>query len=354
MYTDTSEVEQSLAHLSLEYVTHYQKHSQRWLNIFRLHPSSKTLPPTRLDSTFTKNLENYLAAREKPTSIANKDIYSKEVWKFCLKWKINEQKFQNFKKLLDGRLHFPILLLQNPCDSHDKTYDVMIQSPVLSWLRTELNSVGLELDDVIIMDVVPLFTKRDLERMTDQKRRSAMIESFGLTTRFLQLFKPSMLVSCQCATNGHQESLYRPLDDPIAYEISSSTERAEKFEVRCVSIGSHRVITVQGFHPAHILRLENRPTADRLTGCLREILRMVYQPCGIWNKRRKDQIAVEKLAEDEKLIQQQFENLASLLKTHREAKDGAKRRGLSVQEKKIVVDEAELAVFADYLCDLLP
>lgn len=68
------------------------------------------------------------------------------------------QAFDNFERLLCGSLDFPIFILQNPTkDNVLLSYDEMVtKTPDLQWLKECLQRHGLDLDDIIIMDLFPL------------------------------------------------------------------------------------------------------------------------------------------------------------------------------------------------------
>lgn len=363
MATDSSDVIVSFSSLSLnDYVERYEdpEDPQRWErarlrqsitngrttgNPFELSNSS-----TQLGNFISDTLEPSLAKNYQQSSVPEAHEYFHQVKTFCKLWEISEQKFINFKKLLHGNLHFPPLLLLNPCDDHIRPYDDMIQSSTLSYLRELLNLLGLELEDVVILDTFPFFTKMDIAAMSVPRRRVALKQAFDLTVAFIRIFRPPAVVSCQCTTNREQTEEWGWFYDPVACDLSSSTVGAKSFEVKSKALHGHNIEIIQAFHPCYVLRTQEEGPRRRREENLKEILRKVYSPCGKWKERIKK---AKELQNMKRRLQENFQHFAHLLEDYKSARLDAISYDLDLKEWKIAVEEKEKETFVNNLRDLL-
>lgn len=103
--------------------------------------------------------------------------------------------------LTKGNPHFPVMLLQNPVKDHDtaRFEDMVNNCKTLRWLEDVLDAQGLALNDVIILDVLPLLSDFWLSRNTHIAKK-AIEDAYALTERILLVLKPRLLISCQRAT----------------------------------------------------------------------------------------------------------------------------------------------------------
>ncbi|EKG09005.1 hypothetical protein MPH_14022 [Macrophomina phaseolina MS6] len=309
MATDLSEVTVSLSSLSLQgFVDRYEdaEDPERWerarLRQSITHCQTTGNPflvvsslSTQLDEFVAETLKPNIDGKYQPSVVPEAHEYFLQAKAFCTRWEIGDQELVNFKRLLRGNLHFPALLLLNPCEDHIHPYDNMIQSPTLAYLREILELSGLELEDIVILDSFPFLTETDLAKMSVPSRRVALAEAFGLTVAFIRTFRLPALVSCQCTTNREQNEEWGYFYNSAACDLSSSTIGAENFNVKSKSFDGYRIKIIQAFHPSHILRTQDGDARNKLEQNFKEILRKVYSPCGDWERRVKAAIELHKI-----------------------------------------------------------
>lgn len=260
---------------------------------------------------------------------------------FCRKWGLPNRNLENYTKLLCGNLLFPVLLLQNPCKLHDEDYDTMMTSPTFSWLRIRIEAAGLTLEDLVVVDVFPLLDDRRLQTMTETNKLTALREAFDLTLKFFEVFRPSIVISCQCAT--------RNSEDPDARSLCSSVKGARTMgvEQRCISQVS--IHLVKGFHPCYILRHGDQIEAEDRSQVLEKILRTAYDPCGRWQARwEEDRRAAQTLVSAKERVKEEFDFFLKLVQSYKEAEENARLRGICLKERRPEVDK-ELAKFLESL-----
>ena len=205
---------------------------------------------------------------------------------FQAKWRIPENGFLNWIALLSGWVEFPAILLLNPSPWDHLSFDEMLRkSPTLSWLQKILQSTGLQLDDVIILDTFPMLQDdlRDdiLERMGPAGRDELARESFALTRATLELVQPRVLISCQCCTRPTNKRWEFFEEDNLAQQLCSSVARARARRVRELDVNGHRLQVVQGMHPQYVIKRDTTQAE-----VLVELFTQVFRPFGAWQLRR--------------------------------------------------------------------
>lgn len=197
--------------------------------------------------------------------------------KFARRWDLPQRAVQNHITLACGRRTLPAIMLLNPsCQHEDLPFDKMVQNcPTLRWLSTIFRGLGIDLEDVIILDMCTLLSDSRLAQLTGTKEK-AMHEAFVLTSGMLATIKPSTVVVCQCSTR------YSPWADGghnIARELCSSVRMAQNRCVKTVYVETHPVCVVPAYHPSMFLNYSNGslPSA-RLEASLRNILQEAYRP----------------------------------------------------------------------------
>jgi hypothetical protein len=193
---------------------------------------------------------------------------------------------ENMRKLASGSRHYPVIVLLNPSlDADSLEYDAMIERcPTLMWVRDTLKEIGLSLDDVIILDAIPLFSDRCLNRLGSDGRAYAIGRALDLTREILQRIKPHAIISCQCKTN----SKYKPHQDSSATArqlgemLHSSTTYAFQNRMTTLQLSwDTQIEMVYGFHPMYFLyRVAEQ---QRALNCLSSHFQRLFSPCA-WHK----------------------------------------------------------------------
>lgn len=226
----------------------------------------------------------------------------------------------------------------------------MIQSSTLGYLRELLILFGPELEDVVILDTFPFFTKMDIAAMSVPRRLVALKQAFDLTVAFIRIFRPPAVVSCQCTTNREQTEEWGYFYDPVACDLSSSAVGAESFEVKSKALHGHSIEIIQAFHPCYMFRTQEEGPRCRLEQNLKEILRRVYSPCGKWKERAKKATELQNM---KRRLQENFQHFAHLLEDYKAARLNAISYDLDLKEWKIAVEDKEKETFVNNLCNFL-
>lgn len=241
----------------------------------------------QVESLIRDHVRPYLNSRRKMSRLSAdhpyfqpaRDLWEREGW--------DGEGLSNYIALLCGILDFPAILLLNPSGLDHLLWDDMIrQSPTLSWLQQILESFGFTLRDIIIIDAFPLLTDRKMDSMGSEEKLRLTNEVFNLTVNFLRHFKPPVIISCQCATKSSHHR-WGIVDNPLAAPLCSSVNRARHREVAMMSVDTHVIHVVQGFHPMYIVYEEDPEMRSDHDQVLRSILKSVYQPCADWSARRR-------------------------------------------------------------------
>ncbi|KAE8132745.1 hypothetical protein BDV38DRAFT_260380 [Aspergillus pseudotamarii] len=246
---------------------------------------------------------------------------------FQTKWGIPDNGFLNWIALLSGWVEFPAILLLNPSPWDHLSFDDMLRkSPTLSWLQKILQSMGLQLADVIILDTFPMLRDnlRDdiLEQMGPARRDELARESFALTRATLELIQPRVMISCQCCTKPNNERWEFFNADNLAQQLCSSVLRARERRVRELDVNGHRMQVVQGMHPQYLVKRDT--TQEEV---LVELFTQVFRSFGAWQSRR---LTMEKELRDAgatllslvALLQQQIQRYGKLCKQAGSEMDG--------------------------------
>lgn len=179
-----------------------------------------------------------------------------------MEWGISESSwcYKNFVRLLCGWLQLPVVLLQNPKDD-DGTFEDMIRQcdDTLGWLSRKFKEIGLSMEEVIIMEMCPLFSNKKLQQMGAEDSQRAIRAAYDLTVQMLRILQPAVIITCQCATRPNQNwrnpdncrrlSWGAPMDH-VAYKLGSSTDEAKAGRVVEVDLGNCLIKAVRGMHPA--------------------------------------------------------------------------------------------------------
>lgn len=205
---------------------------------------------------------------------------------FREKYRIGENQWNNYVRLLCGCLDLPMIILQNPCNDHDKKYGRMVKSWTLERLSGLLSKIGLTLEDVVILDICSLLSDNDLNQrereLGSNAKWAAVEESYDVSEEILRLLQPDVVISCQCRTKGDINTRtghvkWAQAKNQIARMLASSVQSTKRAEAAKISIGSHTMWMVNGVHPrsAHLTRIP-----------LEELYGEVYGACMEWFRER--------------------------------------------------------------------
>ncbi|KAI1939191.1 hypothetical protein LOZ57_006151 [Ophidiomyces ophidiicola] len=229
-----------------------------------------------------------------PKRLKADDPFFRHIDEFATKWGLISEESKNNIKLACGYLDFPVILLQNPCDTHAQQYDQMFSpGSTLNWVRKMLGQMNLTMDDICIWDTLPMISTQWLDTRSLDEQKDAIEEAFALTIKFVETFQPRTLISCQCATGsaGHK---FGTIDHSFARYISSSLRMAQDRLVSGIKISEHYILlVVLGFHPGRLIR--ERISQEDTT--LRELFRTIYAPCSDWKGKHCAMVNAQKEVE---------------------------------------------------------
>lgn len=203
------------------------------------------------------------------------------------KYAFPTEAFENFMRLLCGCTDFPVIIL--PIAKRDHLpYDKMIaETPALRWLQDCLQCHGLSLDDVMILDLLPMLSEAWLNESDEDTRDNAIDDAFQLTRQLLQDLKPSIILSCRSVATTCYDDYKRGgvLTDLLIVHPCSSIYTAEKQKVTELQSFPFCHI-IHGFHPDAIWdkKDDDRVRVERI---LADILREVYAPCGDFKRLQR-------------------------------------------------------------------
>jgi hypothetical protein len=208
---------------------------------------------------------------------------------------IKYEPWNNFVRLLCGIRHFPILLLQNPTNKHDKPYEEMITCPTIQWIDEALQELGLSLELVPILDICSLLSTADIQALDYRSRQPTIEKSYDMVEETLKILKPSIISVCQCATKGtfyKTRSAWGRAENETARALCSSLRDLEAECASEVWLGDdHKTWAVKGCHPMRVI-YQDGTTANKATERhLKQMIRDMYGPCAKWWKEyqaRKD------------------------------------------------------------------
>ena len=197
-----------------------------------------------------------------------------------IRWNISELALENFFELARGNPMFPVIMLLNPTNnSEDLPFPDMVEkSPTLCWIRDVLAEVGLDISDVIILDICPLLSQRRLNMIRLEERADAIEQAYELTKQILKCLKPKILLSCQCQTSNEK---WNAAGNALAYELCSSYRKAQNGEVKVINVEGHTIQVIHGFHPMYILypyQVDDVAYSER-NATLQNLFRRVYSSC---------------------------------------------------------------------------
>ncbi|KUL85662.1 hypothetical protein ZTR_08887 [Talaromyces verruculosus] len=169
--------------------------------------------------------------------------------RLMLKYGLSLEAYLQFGELLCGSLDLPVILLQIP-----KNYDCLKPSEEdrpLQWLEDCLQCHGLELRDVIVLDLLPMITDEWLEKSDENTREECFEEVCNFVVRVLQTIKPSIVISCQtlAASCRNQRDRWGALTDSVIMDLCSSISRAENQQVSKVCLGEQSIHVIQRIPP---------------------------------------------------------------------------------------------------------
>ncbi|CAI7623021.1 unnamed protein product [Penicillium palitans] len=256
--------------------------------------------PKTLDVLLKNKIQPALEVQKETERILPTDPYFARAEKVREKYIISKKGFDNFRKLLCGVRTFPCILLQNPINDHLEYKNMVTKTTTLRWLETELQKVGIKLEDIIIIDLFPMLTDAWVKTHPDA-RKQAIDDMFALTLDFISTFKPPVIFSCQCL-NPQDSDLWASFNDTQAEKLRSSMRGAKDRRVSEFSYKDHITHIVHGFHPSSIFRgtRTRKPgRAQRLTQderriqaqslereqLLHEITMHLFQPYSVWQNK---------------------------------------------------------------------
>ncbi|KAJ6079308.1 hypothetical protein N7467_009061 [Penicillium canescens] len=255
-------------------------------------PSLKVSPSIQcpLDQLFKRSLQPTLNSQRTLDRIDQSHPFFTKVERICQENKWPEYRFENFRRLMCGVRNFPCILLQNPKNDHLEYNEMIRKTKTLCWIQDTLKEIGLELDDIIIIDLFPLLTDEWLDQHPNERAKYVK-DMFQLTLDFIQEFKPPIILSCQCwkPTEKVRWGQFKHNDTE---KLRSSMAGAKMQRVSGAYFGAHFTYVVHGFHPAKWgwVRKEER---IGLQVTLRQIFHSLFNPCATWQMDYKQALEIK-------------------------------------------------------------
>jgi hypothetical protein len=298
-------LDESLSALQLE----EEKREEGGFNPFTPYLNQRTV-----DNLTRETIAPYLAGLQGTQRLEfdESTLPYQEGRRFQKKYGISEASFQNWKTLLPGWLGFPAILLQNPTRFDDLSFEEMVEkSPTLQWTQNTLQDMGLQLNDVSVLDTFPMVTNKFLKIKRLQGAHVELLQdSFRLTLACLRYIRPQVLVSCQCCSKAGNET-WGAVMDKKADELCSSVAAAQDELVKVVEIGDHKMEVVQGVHPQYVVQ-HNEEMEEVLHG----LFRKVFQPFGEWKQQRL--VAREEFAMTSEIVKSGMGSLLKQMKLYQQ------------------------------------
>ncbi|RAL06800.1 uncharacterized protein BO97DRAFT_357967 [Aspergillus homomorphus CBS 101889] len=205
---------------------------------------------------------------------------------FQRRYSLNTNCYKNHIRLAAGYCHMPVIILQNPCNNHTKDfYDMFTQNSALKIIRDILEDIGLNIDDVPILDLCPMISDQWAQTRAQSGHSKevlqAIYDAYDLTTQYLEVLQPATVIVLQCATNQSavgKHPFLGNVNHPVAQRLCSSMDEAMGRKSRVEQIVHHQVRMVAGFHPSRIWHESDPALRKILATTLRDILSSVYVP----------------------------------------------------------------------------
>lgn len=212
---------------------------------------------------------------------------------------LDDNRWDNFKRLLSGCQDLPFIILQNPTNAHIYEYEEMKKCPTIQWVSDLLTEIGLTLEDVVIVDICSLLSDHDLGQLNDEdppRKFAAMERSYGMVEDILKLLEPKVLISCQCATAPWKRVDGRMVrtENTLATHLCSRESHAENGLTEKIRIGSSDSLLVYAVHPRRLCYKAS------MIPVLRGIFKDVYEPCMTWFNRDGGEREVKDVRKSEK------------------------------------------------------
>jgi hypothetical protein len=255
---------------------------------YRLAPVSPPPPQDPIDEVVEEVLTRDLKKPGNKKLLPTDPIFNL-AHEFAERWDISDEAVDSHIKLACGYLKFPAILLLNPAPTHEiMPYDEMVAGcKTLRWIEDVLYKIGLELEDVIILDACTLLGSdriRELGREGKRKKERAMAEAYDVTQEMLRLIQPNIILSCQCSTSFPDWSAGGHV---VARQLCSSIRSAQNREVKEVYLNGRTINVIQAYHPSGFLNNKGDRKAhhDTFGHLLEGVFRTVYFPCGNWKSQ---------------------------------------------------------------------
>jgi hypothetical protein len=240
-----------------------------------------------LGELFKSVLQPTLESRQTFDRIHKSHPFFTRIERICQQNEWPDEKFENFRRLMCGIRDFPCILLQNPKNDDLEFNEMVSKTKSLLWIQETLRGIGLELDDVIIIDLFPLLTDEWLDNHPNE-RASCLKDMFQLTLDFVQEFKPPVILSCQCWKFTLKERWgYFENDD--TEKLRSSMAGAKMQKLSGVYFDAHFTQVARAFHPAKLFHVSDNARSE-LEITLGGIFRTLFTPCASWKMEYKHRL----------------------------------------------------------------
>ena len=231
--------------------------------------------PNTLEELLKKIIQPALDAQRTIERIPLNHPFFSRAEKLRARYDLPPKGFENFKRLSCGIRDFPCILLQNPKNDLLEFETMVKRTQTLSWIDETLKKLGLNIDDIVIMDLFPMLTDNWLTNYPNKKPQ-AIQDMFELTLDFIHEFKLPVILSCQCF-KATEPGIWASFKHTKAGDLRSSMDGARNRKVSQFNYKGHMAYVVHGFHPAsQSYQKKKKDKGENVLAILRGILHSLF------------------------------------------------------------------------------
>ncbi|KAJ5367210.1 hypothetical protein N7541_001151 [Penicillium brevicompactum] len=158
--------------------------------------------------TLQKLIESDIATIDKYRTIKvrrilENDPYFVRARELCTKYELGDEAFHKFRQRVRGFLCLPCILLPNANNGNLDLNAMVEERSILAWIENILKKFGFGIGDIVILDRLPMLTDKWLSEHP-AKREEAIKDMSKLACDFLNGFKPSFTLVCQCCQHHYR------------------------------------------------------------------------------------------------------------------------------------------------------
>lgn len=170
--------------------------------------------------------------------------------------RVTPEALYNSRMLGEGKLNLAIVLIE-PCNSHDMSYDEMFyQSDTLREVDRLIHASDSDYTilDVTVLDVTPLVSKEMRDDLLAIGYELDRGEEHAVFEQVMLLKKPDVILALQCQTKN--------AESPIVKSLCGFTPGTARPSI--IRLQDHEALVFRGFHPSTYLRDDYKLNLDEL------------------------------------------------------------------------------------------